>query len=423
MGIKSFFSDLYSVKSVGILDPSTFSGYNGVMSSSIAGVKVNESTAIAHDTVYSCVRDKAQSLGQLPVILKRNGKKVVSGREHRIFTLKINEFQTVQDFIEMYMTCIELRGNFFAEVDRNRYGSISSITPLLNQMVSVNKDFAGRIVYVYVSNAGEPVTTFPNKDFIHIKQNSINGYAGLSPISCKRTIGIGIAQDTHLSKIMENGATPSGILETDDIFKKTEDAVRLRESFDERYAGVQKSGKTVLLENGVKFKTMSISPADAELLEERKFSKESICGIFGVPMHRIGGSTNAKTKDLEQENKDYYVNKLMPMGKKLEDAINYVLPDSLEISLDEKGFVRGDRASQVEAITNEFKMGSISMNEMREDLGREHKEGGDVHAIDTNNLTFGLLSDIPKIQEENRLLAQQAAQKPAPEATEEDPDE
>lgn len=422
MGFKAFISDLYDIKSTGILDPSAFSGYTGVMSSSVAGVKVNQATSIAHDTVYSCIRDKAQTLGQLPIILKRKGKKVTSGREFRILTQKINEFQTVSDFIEMLVTVLELNGNFYAEVDRNKHENISSVTPLFNQVVGVNRDFAGRIVYTYVSNDGKQVTTFPSKDFIHIKQNSLNGYTGLSPLGCKRAIGIGIAQDTHLSKVMENGAAPSGVLETDNFFQDVNDATRIREDFDKKYAGVQKSGKTVLLENGLKFKPISISPADAELLEERRYNRETICGIFGVPVHRIGGTANAKVKDVGQENTDYYVNKLMPIGGKIEDAINFVLPDGLTVELDPRGFTRGDSKSQSEVLSAEFKTGSISMNEMREGMNRDAIEGGDYHAIDTNNFTFGLPTDIPRLQEENRALAMAGAQqteKPA----EEDNDE
>ena len=93
---------------------------------------------------------------------------------------------------------------------------------------------------------------------------------------------------------------------------------------------------------------------------------------------------------------------LNPLCVKYESAINLILPDNLEIKLDRKGFVQGDRTSLVESTSGEFKMGSISINEMREDLDRDPVEGGDVHAIDTNNLTFGTLEDIPSFQEAAR---------------------
>lgn len=414
MGFKSIFksilTELHTVKST---DPiganNVFSMFNN--NRKVAGVVVNQNTAIQHSTVYACIRDKAESIGQLPVKLYRttNGKKeeVTSGREHRIFTQRPNDFQTMQDFIEMMETSLELNGKFFAYVNRNDRGSISEILPFRNQRsVSVNMDINGNVYYTYTTNDNKPAMGFAENKILHIKLNTLDGFTGLSPIQCNaRALGLAISQEVHLSSLMEDGAMPVGVLETDQIFDDEDAIKRLQDDWRVKYGGTKNSGKTPILENGLKYRPLTISPADTQLIEQRQYSREELCGIFRVPPHRIGASTGAKKEDIEQANKDYYINKLMPIVTKYEMAMNWILPDNLTIKLDEKGFIRGDAKTQAEVVGAEFKIGSISMNEVRKDMGREPIEGGEVHAIDTNNLTFGLLTDIPKLQEEKRALA------------------
>lgn len=410
MGIKSLIKEFYDLNlKSDILDPSTFQGFS-FSSRKFAGVNVNPNTALAHDTVFACVRDKAESIGQLPVLLRRtSGDKtetVKQGREYRIFTRRPNDFQTMQEFIEMIVAALELRGNFYAYISRNKYGNISEILPFVNQTgVCPNLSTDGRVYYTYVTNDNKPAMAFAGADIIHIKNFTLNGFLGASAIHYgARSIGISISQEDYLASLMADGVMPKGILTTPNVFKDPNAIDRLKEQWA-AYSGAKNSGKTPILENDLKYQAMSISPADADLISQRGFSREQVCGIMRVPPTRIGVSVQGSKRDLEEENRDYYQNKLMPIVTKIESAINYVLPDHLNIKIDERGFIRGNYKALVDAVTAEFKMGGISMNEMRIDLGRDPKDGGEVHAIDTNNLTFGLLTDIPKLQEQQRLLA------------------
>ena len=96
----------------------------------------------------------------------------------------------------------------------------------------------------------------------------------------------------------------------------------------------------------------------------------------------------------------------MPLVVKLEFALNKILPANLKVKLDERGFIRGDFGSTVTALGEQFKLGAISINEMRKDTGWQPIDGGDVHAIDTNNITLGTLTDVPRLQEEARQNSQ-----------------
>lgn len=415
MGIKSFFKDLYSVnistKSTGMSIDDVMSRFN-LGGKSATGVNVNPQTAMQHSTVYACIRDKSESIGQLPLKLyrtKSDGTKeeVKKGRDFNLHTKKPNSFMTTQDLVQMYITCLELNGNFYAYTLKNDRGAIMEIIPFRYQTSVVPQmDMNGNVYYTYVTNDNKPHMTFAGDKIMHIKLNSLDGISGMSPIRYNSgAIGLGIGQEKHLSALLKNGAIPKGILETDSVFSDIKDATRLKDEFNEKYAGLENSGKSVLLENGVKFRPLTISPADSELLSSRQYSQQQICGIFRVPPRRIGVQSATKQADVGQENTDYYVNSLMPLVTLYENNYNLLLPEGMEIQVDENGFTRGDSKTKIEVLNSEFKTGSISMNDVRVGMGRQPIDGGEFHAIDTNNFTFGMPTDIPRLQEENRAMA------------------
>lgn len=414
VGIKSFFKELYSIKSIGMTIHDVMERYPSPMNS---GVSVNVNSAMQLSTVYACIRDKAESIGQLPVELYKRQKSglnegVTKGRYHRIFTQRPNDFMTMQDFVEIIESNLEARGNFYAYVVRNDIGDVMEILPFRHQQnVAVNMDVNGNVYYTYTTNDGKPKISMSGDDIMHIKLNSFDGIKGLSPIAYNaRAIGLGISQEKHLSKMMENGAMPSGILETDHYFKDSTAPDRIRSEFKEKYQGVDKTGEVIFLENGLKYNSLTLSPADTELILQRQYSREEICGIFRVPPHRIGASTGVKKEDVEQANKDYYINKLMPIVRKIETALNELTPSGFYVKLNERGFIRGDLKSQVDAYGELFKLTAISINELRAGADFHPIENGEYHAIDTNNITLGTLDQVGELQTEQREIARLGSQ-------------
>lgn len=395
-----------------------------------AGVDVNYTTAMRHSDVYTCIRIKAESLGQLPIRLYRMDKnirrEIYSGREHKIFTKKPNPYQTWQEFLETYVTSIEILGNFYAEVKRNRFGNVYEIVPFKFQNnVSANMDSNGVVYYTYMTNDGKgniTKVTYAAKDILHIKLNNTDGYIGMSPISqCAQAIGLAIAGSTHSEALFENGAQPKGVLSTDETFGDDDNAIaRLRKGWEDQHKGPNNSGKIAVLEYGLKYQSIQMSSVDAQLLEHGQFSRERICSIFRVPSHMLNAPDGMKYNSIEHNNSSFFRDALMPLVVKLENNINELLPDNHTIKIDQKQFVRGDHKSMVDAIETEIKSGLCSLNEGRIDLGREPIDGGDVFAIQTNNLTFGTYDDLKKMRQlnmdklvnENKKLENEATAEP-----------
>ena len=413
-------------------DDNFFSGmFSGLKK---AGVNVSYSAAMRHQDVYSCIRIKSESAGQLPIRLYRRDSagaktEITSGREHTIFTQRPNAYQTWQEFIETYITAIEVTGNFYAEIKRNRFGNVYEITPFKHQFnCSVEMDNNGRVYYTYVTNegtGGRTIKTYQPVDILHIKQNSLDGYRGLSPVrQSAQVIGSAIAGETHAAALFENGTRPSGVLSTEEAFGEDDDHIinRLRKQWNELYQGSHNAGKTAVLEYGLKFQQIQMTAVDAQLLEQRKFSREQIAAIFRVPLHLLQAGTGMKYSNVEQNNISFFRDSILPLVTKLENNINPILPANHVIKLDEKEFVRGDRKAQVDNIKAELTAGLISVAEGREGLGYKYEEGTDVFAVSTNNLTFGKWTELPSIAEQmNPTQTDTQSEKPQSEGDNNEP--
>ncbi len=329
MGIKKWIASKLETKNINPYSDESF--FNGQSSGlSFAGVDVNYNTAMRHQDVYTCVRIKSEAIGQLPMLLYRNQenikRRINSGREHKIFTVRPNKYQTWQEFNEMYVTAMELRGNFYAEIKRNKYGNVYEIIPFKNQTgVSVNMDSNGNVYYTYSTNDGKSGVaprTYQNNQILHIKMNSIDGFKGMSPISyTAKSIASAIAGESHANSMFENGARPSGVLSTEETFENEEAIERLRKQWQDMHSGQGNTGKTAILEFGMQYTPITMTAVDAQLLEQRKLSREQIASIFRVPIHMLNASSALKYNTIEQNNTGFFRDSLMPLITKMENAI------------------------------------------------------------------------------------------------------
>lgn len=410
MGFKSWIGGLLSTKSNN--NPYDDSNFFSQLFNSRkhAGVNVNYTSAMRHNDVYTCIRIKAETLGQLPIRLYRHeGDRKVeikSGREHRIFTMRPNPYQTWQNLSEQYVTSMESLGHFAAEIRRNRYGNVYEIRPFKHQNnVNAQMDANGEVYYTYSTNDGKgrvTTKTYAFDDILYINQFTLDGYTGISTITqCALAIGTAVAGEEHSAALFENGAMPMGVLSTDESFGDDEEAVqRLRQQWNELHNGSKNSGKTAILEYGLKYTPLTMTAVDAQLLEQRKFSREQIASMFRVPLHMLQAASGMKYSNIEMNNMGFFRDSLMPMATKLEAAISEILPENHFIKFNEEEFTRGDRKALVENVEREWEAGAISFNQMRVKLGYDPIEGyDDTFVIGTNNRIVGKLSDINKMQE------------------------
>lgn len=374
--------------------------YWEVVGSSTAsgGVTVNLNTARQNSAVYACVKVYAETMASLPLLLYRRFGKNDRERanDNPLFWLlnhQPNEIQTRFEFIELLCNHLLLRGNFYGLISQRGDGTIAAIEPLDPDLMTVvrtaDPEQLGPLLYVY--RMPQKTVRLLANEVLHVRYHSDDGIVGKSVISWAReTLGASVALDTQAAATFRNSARMSGILEHPQILSD-EVAERIKQSWRKAYAGVANTGETVVLEEGMSYKPVSMTNADAQFIESRNFQLAEIARIFRVPPHMIQDLSRSTFSNIESQSINFVTNTIRPFASRIEMALSRDLLRQnnqkqdyfIEFLLD--ALMRGDAASRGEFYSKMFSIGAYSVNTI---LAKENENGigaeGDKHFVPVN---------------------------------------
>ena len=379
----------------------TGSSYTFFMGNSTANKRVNERTAMQMTAVYGCVRILSEAVAGLPLQFYRytsdGGKE--KAVDHPLYFLlhdEPNPEMTSFVFRETLMTHLLLWGNAYSQIIRNGKGEIMALYPLMPDRMRVDRDENGQLFYEYTVSTddahtmkGSTVKLKPS-DVLHIPGLGFDGLVGYSPIAmAKNAIGMAIACEEFGAKFFANGAAPSGVLEHPGTLK---DPSRVRESWQATFGGSNNAQKVAVLEEGMKYTPISISPDQAQFLETRKFQLDEIARIFRVPPHMIGDLEKSSFNNIEQQSLEFVKYTLDPWVSRWEQAMVRALLTTEEkkqyfFKFNVDGLLRGDYQSRMQGYATARQNGWMSANDIREleNLDRiPAEQGGDLYLINGN---------------------------------------
>ena len=402
-------------------DRTSGSAYSFFFGGSAAGKRVNERSAMQMTAVYSCVRILAEAVAGLPLHLyryKEDGSKE-KALSHPLYLLLHDEPNSEMSsfvFRETLMTHLLLWGNAYAQIIRNGRGEVIALYPLMPDRMAVDRDVNGQLYYEYTTSTDDVPTVkgsivrLKPSDVLHIPGLGFDGLVGYSPIAmAKNAIGLAIATEEYGSKFFANGAQPSGVLEHPGTIK---DPQRIRDSWMSQFGGSANSNKIAVLEEGLKYTPISISPEQAQFLETRKFQINEIARIFRVPPHMVGDLEKSSFSNIEQQSLEFVKYTLEPWLVRWEQSIQRTLFSAEEkktyfARFNVEGLLRGDYASRMNGYAVGRQNGWMSANDIREleNLDRiPAEEGGDLYLINGNMLPLknaGAFADTQPGKEEN----------------------
>ena len=293
------------------------------------------------------------------------------------------------------MTHLLLYGNAYAQIIRNGKGEVIALYPLMANRMSVDRDDKGHLYYQYQMQDSDAQTMkngtviLKPSDVLHIPGLGFDGLVGYSPIAmAKNAIGLAIATEEYGAKFFANGATPGGILEYPGTVKNPE---AVRESWTKGFSR-NNSHKVAVLEEGMKYTPISISPNEAQFLETRKFQIDEIARIFRVPPHMVGDLEKSSFSNIEQQSLEFVKYTLEPWIIRWEQSINRALLSESEkaayfVKFNVDGLLRGDYQSRMNGYATARQNGWMSANDIREleNLDLIPPElGGDLYLINGN---------------------------------------
>ena len=411
------------------------SSYSFFLGNSTSGKPVTERSAMQMTAVYSCVRILAEAVAGLPVHLYRytedGGKeKALDHPLYRLLHDEPNPEMSSFVFRETLMTHLLLWGNAYAQVIRNGKGEVVALYPLMPNKMTVDRDENGQLYYTYRRSKEEAPTMegssviLKPSDVLHIPGLGFDGLVGYSPIAmAKNSIGMAIACEEYGAKFFANGATPGGILEHPGTVK---DPQRVRDSWNSAFGGSSNANKVAVLEEGMKYTPISISPEQAQFLETRKFQINEIARIFRVPPHMVGDLEKSSFSNIEQQSLEFVKYTLDPWVVRWEQSIQRALLTQDEkalyfVKFNLEGLLRGDYQSRMNGYAIGRQNGWMSANDIREleNLDRiPGSDGGDLYLINGNMLPLknaGAYANITTEGKENETDEEQevlAVEKP-----------
>ena len=364
-------------------DRTAGSSYSFFLGGTASGKYVTERSAMQMTAVYCCVRILSEAVASLPLQFYRytddGGKE--KAVDHPLYFLlhdEPNPEMTSFIFRETLMTHLLLWGNAYSQIIRNGKGEVVALYPLMPDRMKVDRDEHGRLYYEYTvydsddvkgrkgtDKVGRTVRLQPH-DVLHIPGLGFDGLVGYSPIAmAKNAIGLAIATEEYGSKFFANGAAPSGVLEHPGTIK---DPSKVRESWQATFGGSGNSNKIAVLEEGMKYTPISISPEQAQFLETRKFQIDEIARIFRVPPHMIGDLEKSSFNNIEQQSLEFVKYTLDPWVSRWEQAMVRALltPDEKKkyfFKFNVDGLLRGDYQSRMNGYATARQNGWMSAND------------------------------------------------------------
>ena len=367
-------------------DPALADWFGGG-SNTVAGVQITPNRAMQLSAVYACVRILSGTVASLPMQVYRRTERGRDRAENHplqpLLHYRPNPWQTSLEWREMQMGHLLLRGNAYSEIMTTVGGEVKGLVPLHPDCVEPQWSADNtRIVYRYSPPNGE-TRVIPQSRMLHIRGLGFNMLKGLSPIDYAReTLGATIAMEQFGAAFFGNGANLGSIMEHPGVVgEDAED--RLRASL-EKYRKADNAHKTLILEEGMKWRQIAVEPENAQFLESRGFQIEEIARLFGVPPHMIAHTSKDTSwgSGIEQQNIGYVTFSARPWLVRWEQAIHRDLIQSQEqddfyVEFNVEGLLRGDTKSRAEYYQMGINSGWLAPNEAREKENMNPKDGLD----------------------------------------------
>lgn len=376
---------------VPLTDASLVEWING--GKSLAGVAVNEKRAYGLTAYLRAISLIAGTNAALPLKVYRNGS-----RERLTQPTVLDNPNPAQTPFEYWQTTYAHAlgwGNAYSRKIRNGADVVTQVWPIHPSRVRVEsveiteRNPEGKLFLVNGKHGVERLTAW---EIMQLPYLSLDGLSGLSPLQAARTaLGVAVAAEDTAARLYGNGTRLSGVLQSKKGLTETQ-ADRLKSQWRRKVSGPENAGDIAVLDNDTEFKATVISPADAQLLESRKFSVTEIARLFGIPPHMLGDvekSTSWGT-GIESQTTGFVVFTDRPWLTMVEQRVTReLLPGGwtagtqfAEYSLE--GLLRGDSKTRAEFYRVLIEHGIMSPNEARALENLTPVDGLDIYMFPKN---------------------------------------
>jgi HK97 family phage portal protein len=331
----------------------------------LAGVSVNEHSAIGLSAVWRAVSLISGTIASLPMrTIQSDG--VLSQRVPS-FLDDVGGAGGMTPFAwkETVLAHLLLHGNAYLAHVYGGAGQLIGLSPIHPMAVAVDTDNGSKTFRVSLSDG--TVRTFTPQTMTHVAALSLDGIKGMSPIQVARnSLGTSIAGERSAARLFTNGALISGIVTPEDDVSE-DDAKTIAESLRRKMAGESNAGEIAFINRKLKFTPWSMDATDAQWLESRAFQVEEVARWFGVPPHLLA-QTEKQTSwgaGVSEQNRGLARYTLSPWTTRIEEVLSRLLPLGRKAEFDYASFVKPSPEVEIELLIKQVEAGLLTVDEAR----------------------------------------------------------
>ena len=373
-----------------------------------SGVAVTHRTAPAkYIALYRAITLIAGAIAGLPLEAHRTGPRREPFRS--LLLEKPHPELTRMEVWEWLLCSILSAGHAFALKGYDANDRVSSLDPIAPDRVKLvrvtrsGRNPWGREFHLRKDDGDTVVLT--RDQILHIP-----GPMGLSPIGvAAQSIGSSIAAEEYTGRLWSSGTLMSGVLTTDQPIDE-EKAKSLKRRWQQKIAGIANAHEIAVLDSGTKYTPISISPADAQLIESKEFGVKEIGRLYGIPLHMLAEHEKSTSwgTGIEQQAIGFVVFTLRAWLTRFEQRISdECLPRGVEAHFHTDPLTAGDAKTRAEANAIKLQNGMRNRNEIRISEGDPPIPGGDrfmvplnMAVLDSDGVPIQVEADAPLLIEE-----------------------
>lgn len=392
-------------------------------------VEVNVDTVLAHSTVYTCMTRISSDVAKLRLRLVQQSQDGIWDEvESPVFSSVLrrpNPFQNRIQFFQHWVLSKLSHGNTYVLKERDARGVVRALYILDPRHVEVLISEEGEVFYQIrkdnLSTITDTVILVPAREVIHDRMNTIHHpLVGVSPIyACGLAATQGLEIQRNSARFFKNGARPGGVLTAPGEIKP-ETAKRLKDHWEANYAG-ENAGRVAVLGDGLKYEPMIMKSSDAQLVEQLKWTSETVANVFQVPAFMVGAAPVPPNNNVESLTTLYYSQCLQIHLESIELCLDegLELPNRYGTEFDLDDLMRMDTATLVQTLAEGIKAGAMAPNEARKRLSLGPVKGGDTPYLQQQNYSLAALDE----RDKQGPLVQPVALPPVQEPEDEPEDE
>jgi HK97 family phage portal protein len=336
---------------------------------------VRMDTVLTYFAVFACVTLIASDIAKLCLrLVQKDADGIWTETESPAFSpvlRKPNRYQTIIKFVEQWIVSKLVHGNTYVLKQRDNRGIVVALYVLDPTRVTPLVAADGSVYYELkrddLSGLTAEVITVPAREIIHDTMVALyHPLIGVSPIyACGLAAMQGLSIQSNSNKFFSNGSNPGGVLTAPGAISD-ETAARLKAYWDANYTG-DNVGKVAVLGDGLKYEGMAVNAVDAQLIEQLKWTAETVCSCFHVPAYMVGVGPPPPYANIEPLLQQYYSQCIQSLLNSFECCLDegLELPKPYGTEFDIGDLIWMDTATKTKAAGDSIGSAAMSPNEAR----------------------------------------------------------